>query len=99
MDLLPSAAIVLLPSIPVRAERDRGPSTRPASADSSRWRSPGVLIWIFDSAPMLGDATSSDQVLGQGRVVEPARRRCGTSANCIGSAPWPRSSSVRVRSW
>ena len=30
-----------------------GPSSRPASASSSRWRSPGVLIWIFDSGRSL----------------------------------------------
>src|SRR5258708_1104235 len=45
-----------------RIFRTADQSTRPASASSSRWRSPGVLI-CFRLGPMPGDATSSDQVL------------------------------------
>jgi hypothetical protein len=49
---------------------------RPASADSSRWRSPGVLIWIFDSGRCLATrraavrtfALSISHVAGAGKA-------------------------------
>jgi hypothetical protein len=49
------------------------PSTRPASASSSRWRSPGVLIWIFDSGRCL--------------ATRPAEIRCSRSGASKGGSP------------
>ena len=82
---------------PVRAERDRGTSTRPASADSSRWRSPGVLIWIFDSGRCLATRRAAIRCSRSGagrraseetvRHFYQLRRKCSLASFIVGAPP------------